>query len=159
MLARMGLVALVLVVATCQGDDGPTGPAGPQGPVGPSAAYETYVNNFVNVTTTQTQLAQLNLPAGTFIIWAKGLLNSNDAALTQFNCRLTAGAAEDGNSVGGEAISMGTQAGDEREYVTLMLPHTFAAAGTATFTCASTGSGNVIGPRLVAVQVQNITTQ
>lgn len=184
-LLTLGLLVLALIVATCKGDDGatgpsgpigptggggssgptgppgptgPTGPTGPAGPAGSSAVFTTYTSTFVSVGAAQTTLRTLNLPAGSYVLFAKGLLNNNDATVEQFECRLTAGTSVDG---AGEVISIGVQGGpDERKHAVMHLTPTFTAPGTATFSCSTTAvAANVGGPRLTAMQVSSIAVQ
>lgn len=136
---------------------GAIGPQGATGPQGPSDVYSTYNGTFVEVETTQTTLGTLNLSAGSYMLIANGTLNTNNAANQSFDCRLTAESDVDGAG-GTNLLTITPQ--DDRENTTLMLTHTFAAAGTATFSCSLTiGNGNVGGPRLTAIRVGNITTQ
>lgn len=137
-----------------QGPAGPAGPAGPQGPIGPSDAFSTVTNTFVDVTAVQTTLRTLNLPAGRYAIFAKGMINNNDAEIESFSCQITAGASSDST----QTLTIDSQAGDDREMVNLNVLHDFAAAGPATFSCSSTAaSANVGNPRLTAIKVGAVT--
>ena len=53
-----------------QGVQGVPGAKGDPGPIGPSSALSTYNKNFVDFGTTDTNLASLTLPAGSYVVTA-----------------------------------------------------------------------------------------
>ncbi|MFZ1881412.1 MAG: collagen-like protein [Gaiellaceae bacterium] len=96
-----------------QGAPGPQGPAGAQGPQGPAGASGTShaysVNNGVaqNIGGSFVEVRQLNLPAGTYLVWAKGIIG--DPTLdTQESCRLSENGTSTLDTVHADTFAAGT---------------------------------------------------
>lgn len=105
-----------------------------------------------------TVIAQQSLPAGTYLVMARGGVNNNgteeiDAGAVR--CTLTAGGVA--REVGFGALAKNTQPGDREEF-DLMLLANLPAAGDAVLSCeanSSWKSGNVTDPTIVAVSLQS----
>lgn len=138
--------------AGAQGPAGPAGPAGAQGPVGPSNGYRfDSGNDILDWTGTDQTVATLNLPAGSYVLFAKVLGNNNDGSVQTANCKLRLNGAVIDDGIGYLSLD-GT--GVDRGYVPLAGTGTAAAATTATVTCtASTVAGNWISRTITAVKV------
>jgi hypothetical protein len=101
-----------------------------------------------------TTLATLNLPAGSFAIFARAGFAPNGSSNFVADCTLTAGADSD-------ELFLGAENGGSRdvEETSLNVLHTFASPGSATLTCSTTlnqaaSAGDV---RITAIQVSNIS--
>jgi hypothetical protein len=85
-----------------------------------------------------TPILQQTVPAGSYLILGKTVLNNNTAGATRRDCRLTAEGDFDR-----AAVSIDDGAGiDEQRTVAMHLAHTFAATGTITLACE--GGANVV---------------
>jgi len=73
------------------GPSGATGPAGPQGPSGVSHAWQDRVSAGVTLGTTDTTVAQLIVPAGTYLILAKTVMLNSDTSGQYGDCSLSTG--------------------------------------------------------------------
>jgi len=110
--------------------------------------------------TSGTELATLDLPAGSYAIFARTMIAPgvhSPSTNGNFNadCRLIAGSDEDFVGVGQDYA----QAPDNGELVELNLLHRFTSAGSATLRCFTTlGSGTVaLRWRITAIQVSSIS--
>ena len=103
-----------------------------------------------------TAVETLSLPAGTYLITARGEINNNDNALSnqQVDCSLVAG---------GTAIDLGRNlvlgaagTAGEAEVASANLTHTFAAPGDAVIECVSLAGwvGNMLDPAISAISAQ-----
>jgi len=114
------------------GPSGPTGPAGPTGPSGTSHAWTDRAPSFVSLGTTDTTVAQLIVPAGTYLILAKTALQNSDGSNQEGVCTLNSGDTLEvfldgaGNPAGVEALSLQDSA-------------TFSATSAITMTCKMLG--------------------
>jgi hypothetical protein len=105
-----------------------------------------------------TTIAQQSLPAGTYLVMARGGVNNNgteeiDAGAV--NCTLTAGGVT--REVGFGALAKNTLPGDREEF-DLMLLAALPSPGDAVLACeanATWKSGNVTDPTIVAVSLQS----
>jgi hypothetical protein len=61
------------------GAPGVAGAPGPPGPIGPSSATSTYNTSFVNYGTTDTVVASLTLPAGSYLVQANTTISNGTA--------------------------------------------------------------------------------
>lgn len=104
-----------------------------------------------------TNVLTLNLPAGTYAVFARGQFNNNDAAasLGTLQCDLTVGSAtaeiEDNFFAGPNLQAAETESGAGFVLATL------AAPAQALFFCTRTAgwvSGNVVDPQLLAISLQ-----
>lgn len=140
------------------GPAGATGATGATGPRGPSDGYVAreidgvFTNLGLN---TRTTVGSLNVPAGKYVVWAKGLYNSNDAAVSTGFCFLKGSSEEDNFSDG---VRFGPQGGDDREIVTLSIAPQFATPGQITLSCESNVEANVGKVVISAISVDNLTT-
>jgi len=142
---------------------GPQGETGPQGPPGPSDAFSVYgADTPLPVGGTFLSLAQLSLPAGSYIITAKASLTNSNAAVTAIPyCMIVVGSS--GLGLNDQTIATINGAGT----VTLsaLLPIPLASANVVQFRCtnnASLGSdGDVTASMvtMVAVRVGTLTQQ
>jgi hypothetical protein len=77
------------------GPTGPQGPAGPAGPTGPSGVSHAWVDrpsSDVALGSTDTTVAQVIVPAGTYIIFGKAAINNGDTSNPALvNCDLSTG--------------------------------------------------------------------
>ena len=128
---------------------------GPTGPAGPSEAYSTAVNSFDLRTTAGQQIpvSSLTLPkAGSYVINAKLTATSYGTA-SVIMCKLTAGSDVD--------ISLGAINGNPTidAPMSLLLTHSFTAAGTAKLTCGHVykqGDASLVYVKLVATRVGSL---
>ena len=141
-----------------KGAQGPAGPAGATGARGPSNAFSTFRAPSVNVPVTATVVAQLNVPAGSYVVIAKGVPFEGDAANpAQGSCTLAAGANTDDIVFGLDTSSTVFS----NNPVTSTVVQTFGAPATITWTCTKSG-GAATGfamaqRRLTAIQVASVT--
>lgn len=102
-----------------------------------------------------TVVATVQLPAGTYLVLARGGLNNNGAAVgVGQSCTLAAGGSQ--QTIGFGALAANGEAGDREEFSSFLLA-TLAAPAEATLVChtnAAWGSGNVTDPTLTAVSLQ-----
>lgn len=100
-------------------------------------------------------MGSLSVPAGKYVVWAKGLFNSNDAAVSTAFCFLKGNSEEDNFSDG---VRIGPEGGDDREIVTLGIAPQFATAGEITLSCKTNIGANVGKVVISAISVENLTT-
>jgi len=139
------------------GAPGAPGRDGTQGPPGPTAAFSASRFEFVTLgnngglpTEAQSLLA-LDVPAGSYVITAKGFFNPTGNG--QAYCQLIAGTDVDGVIVQG-------QANGEWTPFALQTLHTFAAAGTIHLACSDNNGAThwqVGRLRIQATRVDQIT--
>lgn len=127
---------------------GPRGPAGPAGAASDStAAFTGAAPAAVNLAAAQTGVVTLSLKAGSYAIVGKASLHATlDTSAPGVTCQLKAGA--DGDQVDADLSSSSDSP------VALITTHTFAAAGSASLTCAADDDGVVASDaRIVALRV------
>lgn len=142
--------------AAAQGPAGPAGPAGaagPAGPVGPSNGYSVDAGNFLSFTGAAQTVSTLNVPVGSYVVFAKVLGNNNDGAEATMNCDLKAGAAT--VDAGSDFLELApNQVAGDRQYMPLSGSITVAAPTALTIECtASTALGNWVSRGITAVKV------
>lgn len=104
-----------------------------------------------------TVVTQQSLPAGTYLVMARGGVNNNGGEVvpgSAVSCALSAGGTT--REVGFGALAKNTQPGDREEF-DLMLLATLPAAGEAVLSCetnAAWDQGNITDPTVVAVSLQ-----
>jgi hypothetical protein len=127
---------------------GPRGPAGPPGAAG-GAGSVFGANGAAAVTLSAAQVAIVTLPlkAGTYAIIAKVSLHTTlDISTPGVTCLLKAGA--DGDQIVADLSSSSDIP------AALVVTHTFAAPGSANFTCAADDDGVVVSDaHIVALSV------
>ena len=137
-----------------QGPQGVQGIPGQQGDRGPSDVYAVNSPTQINVYggSGPVSVAQLSLPAGSFLIYAKvTLLNFNDPS-SEIDCTLTAGADVDTSSVRLENTISGNPAANTTT-IPLLLPHEFTTAGTASLDCSGQyGATYATNARIAAIE-------
>jgi hypothetical protein len=106
-------------------------------------------------TSTTTEVRTLALPAGTYLVIARGGLNNNGAEVSAGQtCTVAAGSVS--QTVGFGALGANSKAGDREEFETFVIA-TLDSPGNATLSCqtnASWVSGNITNPVLAAVSLQ-----
>jgi hypothetical protein len=161
-----------------RGRHGPTGPAGPAGPTGPtgskgepgspgtkgepgpSEAYEATLKNSSTLTGAEEEasLTLLNLPPGTYAIWAQATVHPKGKVSDQVACKLMAGTEEDASTVPNNGAELLVTVHAE-------LTHTFTSAGSARMVCTMFNNSFVLeesplgGTRIVAVRVGSARTE
>ena len=136
---------------------GPSGPAGPVGPIGPSNGFVTSTSQVALAPNTFTIVAQLTVPAGSFMLRAKVIVSSGTPSYLPVTCQIS-------NGFGGPVLDTGI--------VFIQYPYatTMSMQGFATFVQASNpvlqcipGSGanglTVSAIQLSAIQVGTLTQQ
>ncbi len=104
-----------------------------------------------------TVVTQQSLPAGTYLVMARGGLNNNGSEVvpgSAVSCSLSAGGTT--REVRFGALEKNAQPGDREEF-DLMLLASLPAAGEAVLSCetnAAWDEGNVTDPTIVAVSLQ-----
>ena len=141
-----------------QGPKGDKGDTGLTGPRGPSNAFSTFRDPSISVTPGPTQVASLSVPAGSYVIIAKGRAFEGSATDTiQGSCRLAAGGDTDDILFGLNTSSTVFFA----DTVVSTVVHTFASPGTITWTCqkqAGAAPGFAVSDRkLTAIQVETLS--
>lgn len=142
------------------GPSGPDGPAGPTGPRGPSNGFAGSLGGPVTITTAVTpgdRVGRLDLPAGKYIISAKGWLeNQSDSITTTAICTLAAGSDTD-------EVVLKIEPRDTNAFraaFAVSVAHEFTSAGSAQLSCA-TGTGVVITANdavITAIEVETLST-
>lgn len=144
--------------AGVKGADGTGGAAGADGARGPSDAWiSTQVTNaFVNGGPAYSDVATLELPAGSFALTATTSLTGTFANTPRtVECRL-------GTRSGGGAVTVladapsGRAGGDVQATLTVLATATLAAARTAVLQCQSADNNYADAPRIVATQVATL---
>lgn len=132
-----------------QGPMGPAGPAGPQGAPGPSDGYVEVVEDSAIPGTGQPKtVATLSLPAGKYVLFAKGYFLVSNAT---GSCTLTGPQGTD------SAIAYQPVVDAAFENFSLMAPAEFSGGGDATLSCLSLGGLEVRQIKLSAIKVANLT--
>jgi hypothetical protein len=102
----------------------------------------------------KTTLATLNLPAGSFAIFARAGFTPVGVSNFFASCTLTAGADSD-------SLDLGAENGDpfDVQETSLNVLHTFASPGSATLSCSTTinQAAKAGDARITAIQVSNIS--
>jgi hypothetical protein len=102
-----------------------------------------------------TLVASQSLPAGTYLVLARGGFNNNGAEIkTGQSCTLSAGASV--QTIGFSSLAANTQPGDREEFESMVVA-TLPSAGEATLSCKTSAgweSGNVTDPTIAAVSLQ-----
>jgi hypothetical protein len=143
--------------AALKGNTGPMGPKGDKGDVGPSTAFAAAEDTLLAATpgTPQT-LVTLNLPAGSFALFAK-VLADNDGVLStaEVSCQLDVGATVVDAS---NTIRLGAESSSasDRGYYVATGTVTLQAADAATLTCTSGTNVHYFRRAITAVQVGTI---
>jgi hypothetical protein len=113
-------------------------------------AYSTHFETGINLPTALTPVASLNLPAGSYVLSAKGQIDTfhNDQIV---ECDLIAGSDVD-RSFG--------QGGDNHQSQILgsSLVHSFATAGTVNLSCSAFNGATLSQVRVTAVTVGSISS-
>ena len=106
-------------------------------------------------TNATTEIRTLALPAGSYLVIARGGLNNNGAEVgAGQTCTITAGSVS--QTVGFGALGANGKAGDREEFDTFVIA-TLDSPGNATLSCHTTSSwelGNITNPTLAAVSLQ-----
>lgn len=140
-----------------QGPAGPTGPIGPTGARGPSNAFSTFKTPSVSAGAA-TVVANLSVPAGSYVIVAKATAFEGDAAnVIEGTCTLAAGTDTDVITFGLDTSSTVF----DNLPITSTVVHTFATPGTITWTCEKAGGAaagfSVASRKLTAIQVASLS--
>jgi hypothetical protein len=113
--------------------------------------------NFVNLpTNTEVVVRSQSLPAGTYLVLARGALNNNDGEESDDGqlCKLSAGDRQQTIVFGG--LGPNLKEGDHEEF-SLFLVATLSEAGEAVLSCDTNSgwkAGNVTDPAVAAVSLQ-----
>lgn len=165
-----------VVPATELGVAGPPGPAGPQGLPGLAGApgapgtdgargpsngrfYSSGIDILEWETDEYQTVATLDLSAGSWVITAKVVPNSNTAGSVSYTCEMVLG----GTVIDRTAdVSLPPQldltGSDDREIATLTAAGTLEAAGTVDVACRATSSlGNWLARSITAIQVDTLS--
>ncbi len=106
-------------------------------------------------TNATTEVRTLALPAGTYLVIARGGLNNNGVEVgAGQTCTVAAGSVS--QTVGFGALGANGKAGDREEFDTFVIA-TLDSPGNATLSCHTTTSwelGNITNPTLAAVSLQ-----
>jgi hypothetical protein len=147
-LPKSGKLPASILPASAGGSSGAAGAPGSPGD-GSSAVFVGAAPAAVNVGAAQTGVVTLALKAGTYAIVAKASLHATlDTSTPGVNCQLKA--ATDGDQIDSDLSS------SSDDPVALITTHTFAAAGSVTFTCAADDDGVVASDaRVVALRVSS----
>jgi hypothetical protein len=147
-LPKSGKLPASILPAAAGGSSGSSSSPGSPGD-GPSSVLVGTAPAAVNVGATQTGVVTLPLKAGSYAIIAKASLHATlDTSTPGVNCQLKAGG--DGDQIDSDLSS------SSDDPVALITTHTFAGAGSVTFTCAADDDGVVASDaRVVAVRVSS----
>lgn len=122
-----------------------------------SKGFHSRNENFVAMPASATTTVRtLDLPAGSYLIFARGSVNSNMAAADdQIDCTLAAGATA--QTIDNYFLNQNLMPG-ETEETTWMIAHAFASPGTVTLSCTTDAawSGNMIDPTITAISVPSL---
>ena len=133
------------------GPVGPSGPTGPQGPAGPSGVSHAWIDKagFVAIGPTDTMVASLTVPAGTYLIFGKTTLINGDSNPGVGVCKLSSG---DQTTVAVDAVA---NAVDE-ESVSVQDSATYSTSSTITMTCNIANTGDAQNAVLTAIAVDQL---
>jgi hypothetical protein len=137
------------------GSAGATGPTGSTGERGPSDAYFDSGSSPAALGVSATTVATVTgLPAGAYVVIAKGTLNNNDNAAATVSCRLLFGSGSGQIVDETEDMLLPVDGAGSEEAVTLTGAGTAATAASATLQCRSNQDPTVIRlPKVTAIQV------
>jgi hypothetical protein len=134
-----------------KGDPGAAGRDGAAGARGPSDVYQASDGPAVDWTSSFTTQRSLSLPAGTFVVTATGVANSNGSAMESVDCQLLVGGT---NVDQARDLFLGANVTPaEKLPISLTGAITLAAPGPAELQCESTGIGNVVSASITAIEV------
>jgi hypothetical protein len=104
-----------------------------------------------------TTVATLDVPAGSYMIFARGAVNNNGAdSDNEVTCTLAAGTT---TQVVDNFFLGANLEENETEMASWQIAHTFAASGQITLSCTTVGgwtAGNVMDPTISAISVASI---
>jgi hypothetical protein len=133
-----------------QGGPGLQGAQGVAGPVGPSEVFTFTHSGSVELPHTYTA----QLPAGKYLIFGRAQVNNNSTTTERPQCRLKAETDEDQALLG----TSQNETNDDTADATLMVTHTFGAAGTVTLTCESGVETSLEDVSITAIRVGSTTS-
>jgi hypothetical protein len=138
------------------GAPGAPGTAGAKGDIGPSTAFNfnsgSDTVDFNATVSADTTVATLNVPAGSYAVLSKVLINNNSVSLASTSCRLIAGATVIDS--GFDSINTGVLPNLDRIFYVLSGTVTLAADGTLTTIChTNQTSGNYLDRTITAIKV------
>lgn len=114
-------------------------------------------NAFVNLSTDSVkEVANQALPAGTYLVFARGGLNNNSAEAIPLGQECTLSSGGTSQSIDFTGLAANGAPGDREEF-TLFVLATLPSPGNAVLSCETTSkwkSGNVIEPTIAAVSLQ-----
>ena len=145
---------------------GALGPKGDQGDPGPSTVYvneRAFADGLTNAfLTTPNPIASLSLPAGTYMVIAKGVASDFDhvSSSNEFTCQIRVGSDVADESIA-ELGRLATSTFLDTSTLTLASTVTLPSDGTVTFNCANNGASNstITSGKLLAVRTGAIVTQ
>ncbi len=141
--------------AGAKGDTGDAGPAGAKGDNGANGVSNVLATSLASpaaIDSSGEDVVTLAIPdSGPYLLLAR--LDLDSASGTTATCSITSGESGDTDSI---VITLG---GGYETSNSLVLPHTYTGAATASLHCtaAQSGSFTVSSARLVAVQSQGLT--
>jgi hypothetical protein len=134
------------------GAAGAAGAAGSAGPIGPTDAYFRTLAGPIAVPTSATTLTTLSVPAGKYVIVAKGSFSGPGGGLPIVSCVLAAGGDFDRTDSVVPSI-----AGIPLTFMNTVV-HEFAAAGTVTYQCGAGAPAIKAGfISITAIKVASLT--
>lgn len=111
------------------GPSGPTGPAGPQGPSGMSHAWVDRASTSLSVGTSDTTVAQLIVPSGSYLIFGKAVMANADSSSQFADCTLSTG------DTGRLDLNAGTSSSGALGTISLQDSTTLSTTSAITMTC------------------------
>jgi hypothetical protein len=142
-----------------QGQPGVQGQRGLPGVPGPRAAFTAYTPTlgYVNFAGTWKSIGTISLPAGSYVVFAKGWAENLDQTNSAYiQCMLAAGGDTD------ETATQLAPASNivAKDSLALNMVHVFAAPGSANLSCIANGSSSaeIFDVRITAIQVGSATT-
>jgi hypothetical protein len=111
-------------------------------------AYSTHFETGIQLPATPTVVASLNVPAGSYVLSAKGQIDTQNSGEI-IECDIVAGTDTDKSFGQGGATH-------QSQILTNSLVHVFPVAGTVDLTCTAFGGGTLSQVRLTAMTVAAI---
>lgn len=120
-----------------------------------TAAYSTYADGVTTTTNGSRTVLTLDLPAGSYVIFAKATIFNSSGTNAMGRCRVTAGTDYDESLIG-----LTNTLPLDHAALALNVVHTFATAGSAVLTCDETlhnADISVYGTKITAIQVTSLS--
>jgi hypothetical protein len=135
------------------GTNGTNGTNGATGPRGPSDAISKRNSSIVAITATSAAVLSIDLPAGSWVVNASGVMNNDGGAQGQASCTLDVS-----GPISSVESNLGSNNAEDRDSFGMTGAATVGSTTPAELRCSiSGGSGRINAPSITAIRVETLT--